>query len=52
MISQFANLPESLIFKAPVVIKILLSLTDITCLIVINDRARVVELVDTQDLGS
>ena len=52
MISQFADLPESLIFKAPVGIKILLSLTDISCLVVKNDRARVVELVDTQDLGS
>ena len=52
MISQFANLPESLIFRAPAGIKVLLSLTDISCLVVKNDRARVVELVDTQDLGS
>ena len=51
MISYFVNLPESLIFKAPAGIKVLLSLTDISCLVVKNDRARVVELVDTQDLG-
>ena len=52
MISYFVDLPESLIFKAPAGIKLLLSLTDISCLVVKNDRARVVELVDTQDLGS
>ena len=52
MISYFVDLPESLIFKALAGIKILLSLTDISCLVVKNDRARVVELVDTQDLGS
>ena len=51
MISYFVNLPESLIFKAPAGIKVLLSLTDISCLVVKNDRARVLELVDTQDLG-
>ena len=52
MISYFVDLPESLIFKAPAGIKVHLSLTDISCLVVKNDRARVVELVDTQDLGS
>jgi len=52
MISYFVDLPESLIFMAPAGIKVLLSLTDISCLVVKNDRARVVELVDTQDLGS
>ncbi len=52
MISYFVDLPESLIFKALAGIKVLLSLTDISCLVVKNDRARVVELVDTQDLGS
>ena len=52
MISYFVKHPESLIFKAPAGIKVLLSLTDISCLVVKNDRARVVELVDTQDLGS
>ena len=52
MIFYFVNLPESLIFKVPAGIKVLLSLTDISCLVVKNDRARVVELVDTQDLGS
>ncbi len=52
MISQFADLPESLILMAPVGINIPLSLTVISCLVVKNDRARVVELVDTQDLGS
>ena len=51
MVSYFVDLPESLIFKAPAGIKVLLSLTDISCLVVKNDRARVVELVDTQDLG-
>ena len=51
MISYFVDLPESLIFKALAGIKVLLSLTDISCLVVKNDRARVVELVDTQDLG-
>ena len=52
MVSYFVDLPESLIFMAPAGIKVLLSLTDISCLVVKNDRARVVELVDTQDLGS
>ena len=52
MISYFVDLPESLIFKALAGIKVLLSLTDISCLVVKNDRARVVELVDTQDFFS
>ena len=52
MISYFVDLPESLIFKAPAGIKEFVSLTDISCLVVKNGRARVVELVDTQDLGS
>ena len=52
MISYFVDLPESLIFTALAGIKVFLSLTDISCLVVKNDRARVVELVDTQDLGS
>ena len=52
MISYFVDLPESLIFRGPAGIKVILSLTDISCQVVKNDRARVVELVDTQDLGS
>ena len=52
MISYFFDLPESLIFRAPAGIKMILSLIDISCLVVKNYRARVVELVDTQDLGS
>ena len=46
MVSYFVDLPESLIFKALAGIKVLLSLTDISCLVVKNDRARVVELED------
>ena len=52
MIAYFVDLPESLIFRTPEGIKVFLSLTDISYLVVKNDRARVVELVDTQDLGS
>jgi hypothetical protein len=52
MISYFVDLPESLIFMAPACIKVLLYLTDISRLVVKTIERRVVELVDTQDLGS